>query len=69
MGTGQLRGLLAGLAGAAAYEDLSGTEFWPNARQNLSLQGYAQIVLAGIVLLSGARGLLSVVGRSSKPRT
>jgi hypothetical protein len=69
MGTGQLRGILSGLAGAAAYEELSGVEFWPNARQNLSLQGYAQVVLAGIVLLSGARGLLGFLGRLARSRT
>ena len=69
----QLKGLMPGLAGAAEYESLSGATFWPNASENLSLQGYAQIVLTVIVLASGLRsafGKLNVrsAARKEAPR-
>jgi hypothetical protein len=60
---GQLKGLLVGLAGAAAYEDLAGAQYSPNARENLVLQSYAQIVLVAIILLGGAS---FVVGMARK---
>jgi hypothetical protein len=60
-GLNQLEGMLVGLTGAAAYEELSGAKVRPNARELMSMQGAAQIVLAGIVLLGGIR---SLVGRS-----
>ena len=60
-GLNQLEGMLVGLAGAAAYEELSGATVRPNARELMGMQGAAQIVLAGIVLLGGVR---SLVGRS-----
>jgi len=62
-GSGQLKGMLVGLAGAAAYERLLDADFLPSARENLSLQGYAQVVLILIVLLSGAR---SLIGNATK---
>jgi len=57
-GSGQLDGMLVGLAGAAEYERLSGASFTPNARQNLTLQGYAQLVLAGVILFGGVLGIV-----------
>jgi hypothetical protein len=50
---GRLAGMLVGLAGAAEYEGLSDARFAPNARQNMILQGSAQMLLAAIVLVSG----------------
>jgi hypothetical protein len=52
-GSAQLEGMLVGLAGAAEYERLCGAGFVPSARQNMILQGSAQILLAAIVLVSG----------------
>jgi len=49
----QLSGMLVGLAGAAEYERLCGARFAPNARQNMILQGSAQMLFAAIVLVSG----------------
>jgi hypothetical protein len=49
----QVKGMLVGLAGAAQYEQLLGAQFWPNAGENLVLQGCAQILLAAIVIASG----------------
>ena len=60
-GAGQLKGMLPGLAGAAAFETLAGAQFSPSARENLILQGYAQAVLVVIVLLGG---LSAVFGTS-----
>jgi hypothetical protein len=45
--------MLVGLAGAAEYERLCGAGFTPNARQNMLMQGSAQMLLAAIVLVSG----------------
>ena len=61
--SGQIKGMLVGLAGAADYE----TQFDPRvssyyAQQNLVLQGYGQIVLVVILLLSG---ISLVLGKSS----
>jgi hypothetical protein len=52
-GGAQLGGMLVGLAGAAEYERLCRAGFVPNARQNMILQGSAQMLLAAIVLVSG----------------
>jgi hypothetical protein len=52
-GSAQLGGMLVGLAGAAEYETLCRAGFVPSARQNMILQGSAQILLAAIVLVSG----------------
>jgi hypothetical protein len=60
----QLGGMLVGLAGAAEYERLSEARFAPNARQNMILQGSAQLLLAAIVLVSG----FSLVVRSALGR-
>jgi len=49
----QLGGMLVGLAGAAEYERLCRAGFVPSARQNMILQGSAQILFAAIVLVSG----------------
>jgi hypothetical protein len=63
----RLAGMLVGLAGAAEYEGLSDARFSPNARQNMILQGSAQMLLAAIVLVSGisllVRGALAGKGR------
>ena len=56
-----IAGLLIGLSGAAEYEQLTGAQFWPSARENVILLGCAQLMLAAIVLASGIRSLL---GRS-----
>jgi hypothetical protein len=55
---GQIRGMLVGLAGAAAYETLVDAQFSPNARENLVLQSYAQIVLVAVILLGGISVLI-----------
>jgi hypothetical protein len=57
----QIEGMLIGLSGAAAYEQLTSAQFWPNARENVILVGCAQLVFAAIVLASGIRSLF---GRS-----
>jgi len=59
-----LGGMLVGLAGAAEYERLVGTRYLPNARQNMIMQGSAQMVLAAIVLVSG----ISLVVRAALGR-
>jgi hypothetical protein len=51
-GGAQVRGALVGLAGAAEYERMIGAQYSPNARQNMILQGSAQVLLAAIVLVS-----------------
>ena len=56
-----IAGLLIGLSGAAEYEQLTGAQFWPSARENAILLGCAQLMLAAIVLASGIRSLF---GRS-----
>jgi hypothetical protein len=58
-GGAQLGGMLVGLGGAAEYERLSGAGFVPNARQNMILQGGAQMLLTAIVLVSA----ISLVAR------
>jgi hypothetical protein len=64
----QLSGVLVGLSGAAEYEILSGAQFAPNARQNMILQGSAQILLAAIVLVSGITLLIGrALGKGGKP--
>ncbi|MBN1933213.1 MAG: hypothetical protein JW934_01040 [Anaerolineae bacterium] len=51
---GQIKGLVIGLAGAADYEQkLVGGTPLDYAQRNLVLQGYGQLVLAAILLLSG----------------
>jgi hypothetical protein len=55
----QVKGTLVGLAGAAEYERLTGARYSPNARQNMILQGSAQVLLAAIILLSSFGLLLS----------
>jgi hypothetical protein len=62
----QLSGVLVGLAGAAEYETLSGARFTPNARQNMILQGSAQMLLAAIVLVSGISAALRAVASGRK---
>jgi hypothetical protein len=57
-GTGQIKGMLVGLAGAARYEELSGAGFSPNARENLIMQGYGQLLFVGIVVLGGTSSLM-----------
>jgi len=59
-GRGQLKGMLPGLAGAAAYEALAQARFSPSARENLILQGYAQVVLVIVVLLGGIRAVFGI---------
>jgi hypothetical protein len=58
---GQIEGMLIGLYGAAAYEQLTSAPFWPSARENVILVGCAQLLFAAIVLASGIRSLF---GRS-----
>ena len=51
---GQIKGLLIGLAGAADYErKLTGGTPLDYAQRNLALQGYGQLVMVMILLLSG----------------
>ncbi len=57
---GQLKGMLPGLAGAAAYEVLAQARFSPSARENLILQGYAQVVLVIVILLGGIRAVFGI---------
>jgi hypothetical protein len=62
-GAGQLRGLLVGLAGAASYENMTGADYTPNARENMILLGSAQVLLAAILILSAVAALFRRAGR------
>ena len=69
MSSGQLKGMLVGLSGAAQYEKLSGALFSPNARENFVLQGYAQLLFVAVVILGGANSLLRSLLKRNSERT
>jgi hypothetical protein len=62
-GTGQITGILPGVAAVSQYEDIAGAGFVPSARENFVVQANVQLLLVGVVLLCGIRSLLDLVAR------
>jgi hypothetical protein len=67
-GTGQIKGLLVGLAATSQYEELIGAGFSTRARENYIVQANVQLLLAGVVLVVGIGSIVRRVAGRRAPR-